>query len=223
MYKSMRIIKDILWSDPHTANGWKENARGAGMSFCINYGPDHVYKYMVKNRLELIIRSHECVPNGFDWPFGAKGMLVTLFSASNYCGVANNMGCFMRIPQNGKPSFFQYMATTSESDLVATNLEGLFQVIVTHRDELRRRFQELDPADTHTVTTSDWDDVMQQQLQIQLNWASIRPLLTSIEPNQTIDYVNFLDRYHTRGTTASQDDDDAAASTVAGATAAVSR
>ncbi|ETV82092.1 hypothetical protein, variant [Aphanomyces astaci] len=219
MYKSMRIIKDILWSDPHTANGWKENSRGAG----INYGPDHVYKYMVKNRLELIIRSHECVPNGFDWPFGAKGMLVTLFSASNYCGVANNMGCFMRIPQNGKPSFFQYMATTSESDLVATNLEGLFEVIVTHRDELRRRFQELDPGDTHTVTTSDWDDVMQQQLQIQLNWASIRPLLTSIEPNQTIDYVNFLDRYHTRGTTASQDDDDAAASTVAGATAAIDR
>ncbi|RHY04949.1 hypothetical protein DYB30_000538 [Aphanomyces astaci] len=161
-------LPDILWSDPHTVNGWKENSRGAGMSFCINYGPDHVYKYMVKNRLELIIRSHECVPNGFDWPFGAK---------------------------------------------------GLFQVIVTHRDELRRRFQELDPGDTHTVATSDWDDVMQQQLQIQLNWASIRPLLTSIEPNQTIDYVNFLDRYHTRGTTASQDD--AAASTVAGA--AVSR
>ncbi|CAK4079203.1 unnamed protein product [Aphanomyces euteiches] len=201
MFKSMRVIKDILWSDPHTANGWKENARGAG----INYGPDHVYKYMVKNRLELIIRSHECVPKGFDWPFGAKGMLVTLFSASNYCGVANNMGCFMRIPVTGKPSFFQYMATTSESDLVATNLEGLFEVIVTHRDELLRQFQAIDPNGTNFITIPQWERVMEDELHMKLNWTSIRPLITSTEADKTINYVNFLNRYQTRGTTTSSD------------------
>ncbi|ETW02752.1 hypothetical protein H310_05251 [Aphanomyces invadans] len=201
LHKTMRIVKDILWSDPHTVNGWKENPRGAG----INYGQDHVYKYMVKNRLELIIRSHECVPKGFDWPFGAKGMLVTLFSASNYCGVANNMGCFMRIPRTGKPSFFQYMATTSESDLVATNLEGLFDIIVTHREDLLRQFQAVDSSSTQCVSTAQWDAVMQQTLQMHLNWASIRPLLTSTEANQTINYVNFLNRYQARGTCGADD------------------
>ncbi|KDO32597.1 hypothetical protein SPRG_03070 [Saprolegnia parasitica CBS 223.65] len=199
MFKHMRKVKDILWSDPATAPGWKENARGAG----INYGPDHVYKFMVKNRLELIIRSHECVPKGFDWPYAAKGMLVTLFSASNYCGAANNMGCFMRIPQsmNAKPSFFQYMATASETDIVASNLEGLFSVIITHRDELLKRFQDADPTQTTLVSLPTWMQIMEDELHMKLNWQAIRPLLTSMDANSMINYEQFLDRYQTAGQT----------------------
>ncbi|OQR88086.1 calcineurin-like phosphoesterase [Achlya hypogyna] len=207
MFKHMRMVKDILWSDPAAAPGWKENARGAG----INYGPDHVYKFMVKNRLELIIRSHECVPKGFDWPFAAKGMLVTLFSASNYCGAANNMGCFMRIPQSlsAKPSFFQYMATASETDIVASNLEGLFGVIISHRDELRRRFEEADPAGSTLVPVATWERVMEDELQMHLNWSAIRPLLTSMDANQMINYPQFLDRYQTAGQAKPDADGDA--------------
>ncbi|OQS02982.1 calcineurin-like phosphoesterase [Thraustotheca clavata] len=205
MFKHMRKVKDILWSDPAAAPGWKENARGAG----INYGPDHVYKFMVKNRLELVIRSHECVPKGFDWPYGAKGMLVTLFSASNYCGAANNMGCFMRIPQslNAKPSFFQYMATTSETDIVASNLEGLFAVIITHREELLQKFQEADAEKTSLVSLNQWELIMEAELQLKLNWQAIRPLLTSMDSNQMINYIQFLDRYQTAGQVETNDND----------------
>ncbi len=38
----------------------------------------------------MIIRAHECVMDGFER--FAQGHLITLFSATNYCGTANNAG-----------------------------------------------------------------------------------------------------------------------------------
>jgi len=36
------------------------------------------------NDLQLIVRAHECVMDGFER--FAQGHLITLFSATNYCG-----------------------------------------------------------------------------------------------------------------------------------------
>jgi hypothetical protein len=43
-----------------------------------------------ENDLQMIIRAHECVMDGFER--FAQGHLITLFSATNYCGTANNAG-----------------------------------------------------------------------------------------------------------------------------------
>ena len=42
------------------------------------------------NDLQMIVRAHECVMDGFER--FAQGHLITLFSATNYCGTANNAG-----------------------------------------------------------------------------------------------------------------------------------
>ena len=45
----------------------------------------------------MIVRAHECVMDGFER--FAQGHLITLFSATNYCGTANNAGqllCLLR-------------------------------------------------------------------------------------------------------------------------------
>lgn len=42
------------------------------------------------NGLQMIVRAHECVMDGFER--FAQGHLITLFSATNYCGTANNAG-----------------------------------------------------------------------------------------------------------------------------------
>lgn len=46
--------------------------------------PDRVTDFCKKNKLQLIIRAHECVMDGFER--FAQGQLITLFSATNYCG-----------------------------------------------------------------------------------------------------------------------------------------
>ena len=45
---------------------------------------------MQANNLQMIVRAHECVMDGFER--FAQGHLITLFSATNYCGTANNAG-----------------------------------------------------------------------------------------------------------------------------------
>ena len=48
--------------------------------------PDRVMEFCNNNDLQLIVRAHECVMDGFER--FAQGHLITLFSATNYCGVS---------------------------------------------------------------------------------------------------------------------------------------
>lgn len=206
-HRQMTIIRDLLWSDPKASKGWEENKRGAG----INYGPDVVQKFMTKNKLALIVRSHECVPRGFDWPFGDLGMLVTLFSASNYCGKANNLGCFMRIPSDrtAKPAFFQYMASVEARDMGVANLDALFSLIIEHRDDLLDAFVKADDAATGKLSTGVWGTIMEDVLDLSLDWKALQPLLTAVDSESMVPYNDFLARYNAEGgmtETASGDD-----------------
>lgn len=51
---------------------------------CSMLQPDRVMEFCNNNDLQLIIRAHECVMDGFER--FAQGHLITLFSATNYCG-----------------------------------------------------------------------------------------------------------------------------------------
>ncbi|XP_058082281.1 serine/threonine-protein phosphatase BSL1 [Magnolia sinica] len=87
------ILMDLLWSDPtenDSIEGLRPNARGPGL---VSFGPDRVTDFCKKNKLQLIIRAHECVMDGFER--FAQGQLITLFSATNYCGTANNAGAIL--------------------------------------------------------------------------------------------------------------------------------
>lgn len=46
--------------------------------------PDRVTDFCKRNDLDIIIRAHECVMDGFER--FAQGQLITVFSATNYCG-----------------------------------------------------------------------------------------------------------------------------------------
>ncbi|KAL9238663.1 hypothetical protein vseg_013057 [Gypsophila vaccaria] len=87
------VLMDLLWSDPtenDSVEGLHPNARGPGL---VTFGPDRVMEFCNNNDLQLIVRAHECVMDGFER--FAQGHLITLFSATNYCGTANNAGAIL--------------------------------------------------------------------------------------------------------------------------------
>ena len=83
-----KIILDALWSDP-TENdsvlGVHLSPRGQG---ACRYGPDRVETFCRVNKLQMIIRAHECVQRGYE--YFAQGRLITVFSATSYCNQYNN-------------------------------------------------------------------------------------------------------------------------------------
>ena len=78
------ILSGILWSDP-SSEPTDFSASRRGFGFYFNYPP--LQAFLNNNKLKAVIRGHECVD-------GIKTMwnesLITVFSASNYCGVSNN-------------------------------------------------------------------------------------------------------------------------------------
>ncbi|ORC93677.1 serine/threonine-protein phosphatase 2A, catalytic subunit [Trypanosoma theileri] len=99
------VIDGLLWSDPEeNVCGCHMNYRGCGFIF----GPDvtrefldcnYGYTFPQKDKgetngtLQFIIRAHQCVQEGYQWAH--NGLVLTLFSAPNYCGVNNNKGAIV--------------------------------------------------------------------------------------------------------------------------------
>ena len=87
------VLMDLLWSDPTTndgVQGVRPSPRGPGL---VTFGPDRVKDFCKNNNMQIIVRAHECVMDGFER--FAQGHLITLFSATNYCGTANNAGAIL--------------------------------------------------------------------------------------------------------------------------------
>ena len=92
---SKGLVCDLMWSDPdRNSTGWEDNERGCGYVF----DAATVRKFCEDNDFDLICRAHQCVDYGYD--FFSKRKLVTVFTASNYCGSYNNCGAVLCVPKN---------------------------------------------------------------------------------------------------------------------------
>lgn len=83
---------DLLWSDPKQTDGCEPNTyRGGG---CY-WGPDVTQKVLEKHNWTLLIRSHECKEEGFDYCHDKKVWIpkemFSCFSWANHLAGANNL------------------------------------------------------------------------------------------------------------------------------------
>ena len=85
-------MADIMWSDPdETIQGWGVSPRGAGYLF----GSDVVGTFSYTNGIQMIVRAHQLVMEGFRVMFDGK--LATVWSAPNYCYRCGNVAAVMKI------------------------------------------------------------------------------------------------------------------------------
>ena len=78
------VLADLAWSDPEEDQaGWRDSPRGAGYTF----GQDVTEEWNENNGLDLLVRAHQMVDDGFYWLHSRHAL--SLFSAPNYmyrCG-----------------------------------------------------------------------------------------------------------------------------------------
>ena len=81
------------------AKGWGENDRGVSFTF----GGDVVRQFLRRHDLDLVVRAHQVVEDGYEFFAGRE--LVTVFSAPNYCGEFDNAGAMMTVDDTLMCSF----------------------------------------------------------------------------------------------------------------------
>ena len=80
-------------------SGWAENPRGVSYTF----GEDIIELFCEKHDIDLIVRAHQVVEDGYE--FQCDRLLVTVFSAPNYCGEFDNAGAMMVVKEGLNCSF----------------------------------------------------------------------------------------------------------------------
>jgi diadenosine tetraphosphatase ApaH/serine/threonine PP2A family protein phosphatase len=93
------LLCDLLWSDPGDHDGWLFSERGVSFSF----GEDVVAAMLERLDIDLIVRAHQVMHQGYG--FFADRRLVTVFSASNYCGDFFNAAAMLMMDKDLTCSF----------------------------------------------------------------------------------------------------------------------
>ncbi|ETW00195.1 hypothetical protein H310_07593 [Aphanomyces invadans] len=199
-----KIYEDMLWSDPRTIAGRQPSERGAGTEF----GHEVTNNFCAVNRVALVIRSHECVPEGYDVLHG--GRLITLFSASRYCGTQMNKGAFLTLGSDLQPEIQQFYGNPlnesewerpeDEQAKMQENLEGdalrmIAERICDHKADLFWYFTQHEHEYKGTVPRLVWAEALKSILGIDLPFLLYQTKLADSEPDNTINYSKFLSRY----------------------------
>jgi diadenosine tetraphosphatase ApaH/serine/threonine PP2A family protein phosphatase len=102
-------ITDMLWSDPESISGWGTSTRGCG---CV-FGEKPVREFVKNNELDLIVRSHQLMTEGYGYHFKGE-QLVTVWSAPNYMYRVRNRASVLVINEDGRRRFVVFEAMPAE-------------------------------------------------------------------------------------------------------------
>ncbi|XP_016401833.1 serine/threonine-protein phosphatase with EF-hands 2 isoform X4 [Sinocyclocheilus rhinocerous] len=192
-------IVDVLWSDPMSQNGCVPNeVRGGG---CY-WGPDVTHKVLDTHKLQLLIRSHECKQEGYE--FCHNGRVLTIFSASNYYDVGSNRGAYIRLGPDLIPHFKQFQSSRSTRELTLRQsvgrtelsaLQALRMQLFAHKSDLIHEFQEYDPQCTGVISVKHWAAAVEKALRLALPWRVLRSqLVTDSAQDGTLNYQHWVNQ-----------------------------
>ncbi|XP_004597559.1 serine/threonine-protein phosphatase with EF-hands 1 isoform X2 [Ochotona princeps] len=193
-------VTDILWSDPRGRKGCYPNTgRGGGCYF----GSDITAKVLNKYQLKMLIRSHECKPEGYE--ICHDGKVITVFSASNYYEEGSNRGAYIRLSFGLNFRFFQYRVTKSTSPkplhqrvytIESSAIKILKERIIGRKTDLIHAFQLQDHSRSGKISTTQWAFSMENVLGLNLPWRSLSNHLVKTDKNGDIDYMSSFQDIH---------------------------
>lgn len=97
------LITEILWSDPTDAiELYEPSHRGLG----VHFGKTPVLNFLQRTGFTYIVRGHQCVNGGCETSLGSR--VITVFSASNYCGCDQNRCGVLRLERGETYSIATY-------------------------------------------------------------------------------------------------------------------
>lgn len=203
-----RIYEDLLWSDPRPTATYprplrykRPSDRGAGCEF----GPLVTNKFCAMNQIALVVRSHECVPEGFEVLH--NGRLITIFSASRYCGTQTNKGAFIAFGPDLQPEIQQFYAHAiqngnfmsdeeREAMLERDAVKMIIENICDKRIDLYWYFTQNDRNHTGIVSRVEWAHGLQSVLNLEVPFLHYQNQLAELEADgKSINYTKFLSRW----------------------------
>ena len=129
------VLCGVMWSDPNeNIRSFQSSFRGVGFYF----GKKKLEKFLDKNNLKVLIRGHQCV-DGYQICLG--GRCITVFSASNYCGGAENRSAVLQINPDMSASpmlfpFLKYLKRTNVNMEAYSTLKKQPQVLPSIKTEV---------------------------------------------------------------------------------------
>uniref|UniRef100_A0A3B4ZFQ4 Serine/threonine-protein phosphatase n=1 Tax=Stegastes partitus TaxID=144197 RepID=A0A3B4ZFQ4_9TELE len=195
--REWKQIVDLLWSDPMPQNGCIPNeVRGGGCYF----GPDVTEEVLERHNLQLLIRSHECKQDGYEFCHNRK--VLTIFSASNYYEVGSNRGAYIRMGCDLVPHFIQYQASRTCRELTLRQryaaktsditFKSLRETLFVHKSDLISAFKEFDPNNTGMISLRHWASATENILNLGLPWRVLRSQLVNSTKYGMVDYQQWI-------------------------------
>ncbi len=206
-----KIFEDLIWSDPRPTGtypgrlvGRRPSDRGAGVEF----GPDVTNQFCITNSIALVLRSHECVQEGYEVLH--DGRLITIFSASRYCGTQTNKGAFITFGPDLQPEIQQFYAHAMESVVLQPKADAeeerekqleedavrmIIERVCDKKADLYWYFTQHDDRATGECSRLQWAEALKTVLDLNLPFLHMQDKLCDLEASGLVNYARFLERY----------------------------
>lgn len=196
-------IVDLLWSDPRPQAGCCHNGyRGGGCFF----GPEVTKSFLERHQLHLLVRSHQCKTDGYEYAHDDK--VLTVFSASNYYDMGSNRGAYIKlIGPKLLPQAVMYVSSKNARHATVRQRQGVMEKsalselrrhISSKRFILMAEFNKRNKDMMATISITDWCEAMETAIGLGLPWRLLCPKLARYDPDTgQVEYTTTMEDYHT--------------------------